>query len=38
LSVKDAASVVAAESGQKRRKVYARAIALAAGDKANDTE
>lgn len=32
LSVKDAATVVAAESGQKRRKVYARAIALAAAD------
>jgi 16S rRNA (cytidine1402-2'-O)-methyltransferase len=32
LSVKDAASVVAAETGQKRRKVYARAIALAATD------
>ncbi|GAC1334949.1 MAG: 16S rRNA (cytidine(1402)-2'-O)-methyltransferase [Beijerinckiaceae bacterium] len=30
LSVKDAATIVAAESGQKRRKVYARAIALAA--------
>jgi 16S rRNA (cytidine1402-2'-O)-methyltransferase len=30
LSVKDAATVVAAESGEKRRKVYARAIALAA--------
>jgi 16S rRNA (cytidine1402-2'-O)-methyltransferase len=39
LSVKDAASVVAADSGQKRRKVYARAIALAAaGEKANDSE
>ncbi len=38
LSVKDAASVVAAESGQKRRKVYARAIALAAGDKADGSE
>jgi 16S rRNA (cytidine1402-2'-O)-methyltransferase len=36
LSVKDAATVVAAESGQKRRKVYARAIALAAaGDEAH---
>jgi 16S rRNA (cytidine1402-2'-O)-methyltransferase len=32
LSVKDAATVVAAETGQKRRKVYARAIALAAAD------
>jgi 16S rRNA (cytidine1402-2'-O)-methyltransferase len=39
LSVKDAASVVAAESGQKRRKVYARAITLAAaGEKASDSE
>ncbi|MBV8848286.1 MAG: 16S rRNA (cytidine(1402)-2'-O)-methyltransferase [Methylobacteriaceae bacterium] len=39
LSVKDAASVVAAESGQKRRKVYARAIALAAdGDPADEKE
>ena len=39
LSLKDAASVVAAESGQKRRKVYARAIALAAAsDKANENE
>jgi 16S rRNA (cytidine1402-2'-O)-methyltransferase len=38
LSVKDAASVVAAESGQKRRKVYARAIALAAGEKADERE
>ncbi|MBV9393237.1 MAG: 16S rRNA (cytidine(1402)-2'-O)-methyltransferase [Methylobacteriaceae bacterium] len=37
LSVKDAATVVAAESGQKRRKVYARAIALAAADD-NDTD
>src|SRR4029078_12213065 len=34
LSVKDAASVVAAESGQKRRKVYARAGALAGREKA----
>ncbi len=32
LSVKDAASVVAGETGQPRRKVYARAIELAAGD------
>jgi 16S rRNA (cytidine1402-2'-O)-methyltransferase len=38
LSVKDAASVVAAESGQKRRKVYARAIALAADEKADGNE
>ncbi len=38
LSVKDAASVVAAASGQKRRKVYARAIALAAGDKVDGSE
>ena len=37
LSVKDAASVVAGESGQKRRKVYARAIALAAGEKTDGT-
>jgi 16S rRNA (cytidine1402-2'-O)-methyltransferase len=37
LSVKDAASVVAAESGQKRRKIYARAITLAAAsDKTPD--
>jgi 16S rRNA (cytidine1402-2'-O)-methyltransferase len=37
LSVKDAASVVAAESGQKRREVYARAITLAAAsDKRQD--
>ncbi len=32
LSVKDAASVVAGETGQPRRKVYARAIELAAAD------
>ena len=39
LSVKDAASVVAAESGQKRRKVYARAIALvAAGEKSDPSQ
>jgi 16S rRNA (cytidine1402-2'-O)-methyltransferase len=38
LSVKDAASVVAAESGEKRRKVYARAVALAAGEKAKAGE
>jgi 16S rRNA (cytidine1402-2'-O)-methyltransferase len=38
LSVKDAASVVAAESGQKRRKVYARAIALAAAIGKTKTE
>ncbi len=31
LSVKDAAAVVSGETGQPRRKVYARAIALAAG-------
>jgi 16S rRNA (cytidine1402-2'-O)-methyltransferase len=30
LSVKDAAAVVSAETGQPRRKVYARAIALSA--------
>ena len=36
LSVKDAASVVAAETGQKRRKVYARAIALAAAGEQRD--
>jgi 16S rRNA (cytidine1402-2'-O)-methyltransferase len=33
LSVKDAAVVVAAETGQPRRKVYARAIELSARDK-----
>jgi 16S rRNA (cytidine1402-2'-O)-methyltransferase len=39
LSVKDAASVIAAETGQKRRKVYARAIALAAaGEKPDASE
>jgi 16S rRNA (cytidine1402-2'-O)-methyltransferase len=38
LSVKDAASVVAAESGQKRRKVYGRAIALAAAIGKTKTE
>ena len=38
LSVKDAASVVAAESGQKRRKVYARAVALAGAEKAKAGE
>jgi 16S rRNA (cytidine1402-2'-O)-methyltransferase len=38
LSVKDAATVVAAESGQKRRKVYARAVALAAAEKAKASE
>ena len=32
-SVKDAASLVAAETGQKRREVYARAITLAAAGK-----
>ncbi len=32
LSVKDAASVVSAETGQPRRKVYARAVELAASD------
>ena len=32
LSVKDAAAVVSAASGQPRRKVYARAIEIAAGD------
>jgi 16S rRNA (cytidine1402-2'-O)-methyltransferase len=32
LSVKDAASVVSGETGQPRRKVYARAIELAADD------
>jgi len=36
LSVKDAASVVAAECGEKRRKIYARAVALAAGAKAGE--
>ena len=30
LSVKDAAAVVSAETGQPRRKVYARAVELAA--------
>jgi 16S rRNA (cytidine1402-2'-O)-methyltransferase len=30
LSVKDAAAVVSAETGQPRRKVYARAIELSA--------
>ncbi len=32
LSVKDAASVVSADTGQPRRKVYARAVELAASD------
>ena len=36
LSVKDAASVVSGETGQPRRKVYARAIELAAADAAAD--
>ncbi len=38
LSVKDAASVVAGETGQKRRKIYARAIAIAAGEGATKSE
>lgn len=33
-SLKDAASVVAAETGQPRRKIYARALELTAGSKA----
>lgn len=35
LSVKDAAAVVSAETGQPRRKVYARAVELAAADAAD---
>jgi 16S rRNA (cytidine1402-2'-O)-methyltransferase len=34
LSVKDAASVVAAETGQPRRQVYARAVEIMAADRA----
>ena len=37
LSVKDAASVVAGQTGQKRRKIYARAIELAAGEAGETT-
>ena len=33
LSVKDAASVVAAETGQPRRQVYARAVEIMAADR-----
>ena len=33
LSVKDATAVVAAETGQPRRQVYARAVEIAAGDR-----
>lgn len=36
LSVKDAASVVSAETGQPRRKVYARAVELSAARRAAD--
>ena len=36
-SVKDAAAIVSGETGQPRRRVYARALQLAAGDKAGDT-
>lgn len=36
LSVKDAAAVVSAETGQPRRKVYARAVELNAARRAND--
>jgi len=36
LSVKDAAAVVSAETGQPRRKVYARAIELSAGNAARE--
>jgi len=33
LSVKDAAAVVAAETGQPRRSVYARAVEIVAADR-----